>query len=123
MASPASTARTASRPSSALANVRCPADLVVIGVGILAETSLAEAAGLEVTNGVEVDEFGQTSDPDIFTAALVTSRTSRRPSERPTMAARVDGRNAQNQAIAVDRVMCVTRTPYAETPWFFVRRT
>ncbi len=95
---------------------RYPADLVVVGVGILAETDLAEAAGLEVANGVVVDQLGQTSDPHIFAAGDVANQPSP-----------VDGRrlrleswqNAQNQAIAVARVMCGTRTPYAEIPWFW----
>ena len=95
---------------------RYPADLVVVGVGILAETSLAEAAGLEVTNGVDVDEFGQTSDPDIFAAGDVANQ----PSPIGVRRWRLESwRNAQNQAIAVARVMCGTRTPYAETPWFW----
>ena len=95
---------------------RHAADVVVVGVGITAETSLAEAAGLTVTNGVVVDEFGQTSDPNIFAAGDVANQPSP-----------VDGRrlrleswqNAQNQAITVARVMCGTRTPHAETPWFW----
>ena len=95
---------------------RYPTDLVVVGVGILAETGLAEAAGLEVANGVVVDQFGQTSDPHIFAAGDVANQPSP-----------VDGRrlrleswqNAQNQAIAVARVMCGARTPYAEIPWFW----
>src|SRR5690606_8801958 len=39
-----------------------PAGLVVIGVGVSPDTRLAEAAGLEVENGVLVDEFLRTSD-------------------------------------------------------------
>jgi 3-phenylpropionate/trans-cinnamate dioxygenase ferredoxin reductase component len=45
--------------------------LVVVGAGIEPVTDLAEAAGLEVGNGIEVDEFARTSDPNIWAAGDV----------------------------------------------------
>jgi NADPH-dependent 2,4-dienoyl-CoA reductase/sulfur reductase-like enzyme/nitrite reductase/ring-hydroxylating ferredoxin subunit len=45
-----------------------PADFVVVGVGVRPAISLASAAGLAVDNGVLVDEWLQTSVPDIFAA-------------------------------------------------------
>ncbi|MDX6374812.1 MAG: 3-phenylpropionate/trans-cinnamate dioxygenase ferredoxin reductase component [Nocardioidaceae bacterium] len=42
------------------------ADAVVLGVGVRPRTELAEAAGLDVDNGVLVDESLRTSDPDIY---------------------------------------------------------
>jgi len=47
-----------------------PADLVLIAVGIRPNVDLAQDAGLElgVTGGIKVNEFMQTSDPDIFAA-------------------------------------------------------
>ena len=44
------------------------ADIVVIGVGVLPETGLAKAAGLEVADGIVVDAYMGTSDPDIVAA-------------------------------------------------------
>lgn len=43
-------------------------DFVLMGIGVRPNTQLAEAAGLELgqTRGVKVNEFGQTSDPDIY---------------------------------------------------------
>ena len=38
------------------------------GVGVLPETDLAAAAGLEINNGIAVDEYARTSDPDIVAA-------------------------------------------------------
>jgi 3-phenylpropionate/trans-cinnamate dioxygenase ferredoxin reductase subunit len=49
------------------------ADVVIVGVGITPNTRLAEEAGLTVANGVVVDQFLATSDPDIFAAGDVAS--------------------------------------------------
>ena len=43
-----------------------PADLVVVGIGVIPRTELAEAAGLTVDNGVVVDDRLKTSDPYIW---------------------------------------------------------
>jgi 3-phenylpropionate/trans-cinnamate dioxygenase ferredoxin reductase component len=47
------------------------ADVVVAGLGIAPETQIAEAAGLEVRDGIVVDEQLRTSDPDILAAGDV----------------------------------------------------
>jgi len=45
---------------------RCvPADLVIVGVGLEPSVELAQEAGLATDNGVLIDEYGRTSDPDI----------------------------------------------------------
>lgn len=44
------------------------ADIVVIAVGVVPETALAAAAGLEVRNGILTDSSLRTSAPDIFAA-------------------------------------------------------
>jgi 3-phenylpropionate/trans-cinnamate dioxygenase ferredoxin reductase subunit len=49
------------------------ADAAVIGVGVLPRTGLAEAAGLQVDNGVVVDDHLRTSDPDVYAAGDVAS--------------------------------------------------
>lgn len=43
-----------------------PAGTVVVGVGVLPRTQLAEAAGLEVDNGVVTDEYLETTVPGIY---------------------------------------------------------
>ena len=49
-----------------------PADMVIIGIGVIPNTELASEAGLTVGNGIEVNEFCQTSDPDIYASGDVT---------------------------------------------------
>lgn len=50
-----------------------PADLVVVAVGVVPDTALAEAAGLEIRNGVLVDSSLRTSSPDVFAAGDVAN--------------------------------------------------
>jgi 3-phenylpropionate/trans-cinnamate dioxygenase ferredoxin reductase subunit len=50
-----------------------PADLVVVGVGAAPDTALAEAAGIEVDNGILTDEHLATSAPDVYAAGDVAN--------------------------------------------------
>jgi 3-phenylpropionate/trans-cinnamate dioxygenase ferredoxin reductase subunit len=43
-------------------------DFVIVGIGIQPETTLAEAAGLTIENGIATDAQGRTSDPSIWAA-------------------------------------------------------
>ncbi len=102
-----------------------PADVVVIGIGIIPNTELAEGAGAESADGVVTDEFGRTSVEGVWAAGDVTSHYN------PVLGRRVrleSWQNAQNQAIAVARnVAGATGQPvnrgkpvaYAEVPWFW----
>ncbi|MFP5416516.1 MAG: NAD(P)/FAD-dependent oxidoreductase, partial [Actinomycetes bacterium] len=45
-----------------------PADLVVVGIGAIPDTALAEASHLAVDHGILVDERLRTSDPQILAA-------------------------------------------------------
>ena len=55
-----------------------PADLVIIGIGAVPNIELAEKIGLDVDarGGIKVNEFMQTSDPDIFAAGDCTTKFS-----------------------------------------------
>ena len=48
-------------------------DLVVVGVGVMPRTQLAEAAGIEVENGIVVSDRLESSVPGIFAAGDVAS--------------------------------------------------
>lgn len=48
-----------------------PADLAVVGVGLVPNTDLAKAAGLQVDNGIVVNERLETSEPNVYAAGDV----------------------------------------------------
>ena len=92
------------------------ATAVVIGIGIVPNVELAEAAGLEIDNGVRVDALCRTSDPDIFAAGDVTNH----PNDLLGRNIRLESwENAQNQGIAAAKAMLGGETPYCEIPWFW----
>jgi 3-phenylpropionate/trans-cinnamate dioxygenase ferredoxin reductase component len=88
----------------------------VIGIGLIANTELAEQAGLETDNGIVVDEFGRTSNTDIFAAGDVTSHPNALLGRRIRLES---WENAQNQAIAAAKAMLDKGEAYNEVPWFW----
>jgi 3-phenylpropionate/trans-cinnamate dioxygenase ferredoxin reductase component len=90
-------------------------ELVVVGVGVAPRTGLAEAAGLEVDNGVVVDERLETSVPGIFAAGDVANH--RHPHFGPL---RVEHwANALNQGLYAGRAMLGAGDAYERVPYFF----
>jgi NADPH-dependent 2,4-dienoyl-CoA reductase/sulfur reductase-like enzyme len=55
------------------ADAELPADLVIIGIGAVPNDAIAAAAGLNVDNGILLDEALRSSDPDIFAAGDVAN--------------------------------------------------
>jgi 3-phenylpropionate/trans-cinnamate dioxygenase ferredoxin reductase subunit len=51
-----------------------PADLVLVGVGVLPNIEIAQAAGLVCGNGIVVDEAMRTSHPDVFAVGDIAWR-------------------------------------------------
>jgi NADPH-dependent 2,4-dienoyl-CoA reductase/sulfur reductase-like enzyme len=93
-----------------------PADAVVIGIGVIPNSELAQTAGLEIDDGIVVDQYGSTADPRIYAAGDVSSHFN------PLLGRRIrleSWQNAQNQAIAVARNILGAAKPYAEVPWFW----
>jgi 3-phenylpropionate/trans-cinnamate dioxygenase ferredoxin reductase subunit len=92
------------------------ADFAVAGIGLTPHTSLAEAAGLPVNDGIVVDEHGMTNDPRIFACGDVANHPSAWLKRRVRLESWA---NAQNQAIVVAKAMLGQFEPYAEIPWFW----
>ncbi|KQR44706.1 pyridine nucleotide-disulfide oxidoreductase [Frigoribacterium sp. Leaf164] len=91
------------------------ADAVAVGLGITPSTELAEAAGLEVEDGVVVDASLRTSDPDVFAAGDVASYPDRILGRRRVE--HVD--NAKEQGALVGRVMAGSAEEYDHTPYYY----
>ena len=90
--------------------------LAIIGIGVVPNSELAEEAGLDIDNGVVVDEQGRTSDPDIFAAGDLTNHPN------PLLGRRIrleSWENAQNQARVAAKAMAGKGEDYAEIPWFW----
>ncbi len=89
-------------------------DFAVVGVGITPASELAEAAGLEIENGIKVDGLGRTSDPSIFAAGDCTSF--------PYKGSRIrleSVPNAIEQAEATAAAMLGGEDEYLAKPWFW----
>lgn len=95
---------------------RHEADLVVVGVGVIPNFELAEEAGIACDNGIVVDEFARTSDPDIFAAGDVTNH----PNSLLDRRLRLESvQNAVDQAKTAANSMLGELKEYAEIPWFW----
>ncbi|MFI8633618.1 NAD(P)/FAD-dependent oxidoreductase [Microbacterium sp. NPDC077663] len=92
-----------------------PADTVVLGLGADPVTDLAEQAGLEVEEGVVVDEHLVTSDEAIWAAGDIASYPD--PILGRIRVEHVD--NANEMGAAVGRSMAGERLPYTHTPYFY----
>jgi 3-phenylpropionate/trans-cinnamate dioxygenase ferredoxin reductase component len=93
-----------------------PGDVIIVGVGITPNVSLAEEAGLEVANGVVVDAGLRSSDPDIYAAGDVAY--AYHPLLRRHI--RVEHwANALNQPQAAARAMLGHSVAYDRVPYFF----
>ncbi|MFG1999677.1 NAD(P)/FAD-dependent oxidoreductase [Spirillospora sp. NPDC048911] len=93
-----------------------PADVVIVGIGVRPNTALAEEAGLEVSNGIVVDEALRTSDPDIFAAGDVAA------AYHPLLGRRIrveHWANALDGGPAAARSMLGQEVSYDKIPYFF----
>ncbi|MBS0527990.1 MAG: FAD-dependent oxidoreductase [Proteobacteria bacterium] len=93
-----------------------PADLVVVGVGVLPNVELAAEAGLPVASGIIVDEQLLTADPDISAigdCALFTSVRFGAPLRLESV------QNATDQARCVAARLTGDAKHYDGLPWFW----
>lgn len=89
-------------------------DLVIVGVGIEPNDQLAEDAGLQVDNGIAVDVYGNTSDPNIWAAGDCASFMFN--GERIRLES---VQNAIDQAENAAKNMLGAKEPYDPKPWFW----
>ena len=95
---------------------RIEADIVIVGVGIKPSIELAESAGLEVGDGIIVDEYLKSSHPDIFAAGDNTNLPCVTLGQRM----RVEHwDNALNQGRQAGRNMAGAHESYSYMPYFF----
>jgi NADPH-dependent 2,4-dienoyl-CoA reductase/sulfur reductase-like enzyme/nitrite reductase/ring-hydroxylating ferredoxin subunit len=92
------------------------ADLVVMGVGVSPRTSLAEAAGIRVDNGVVVNETMHTSAPHIFAAGDLAQYPEPVSGEQARIEHWVV---AERQGQAVARSMLGLGGPFRDAPFFW----
>lgn len=89
-------------------------DLVIVGIGIMPATALAETAGITCDNGIKTDSTGRTSDPAIWSAGDCASF--------PYKGNRIRLESVQN---AIDQAECVAENmlgagkEYVPQPWFW----
>jgi 3-phenylpropionate/trans-cinnamate dioxygenase ferredoxin reductase component len=91
-------------------------DHIVVGIGVIPRTQLAEAAGLEVEGGIVVDERLRASADGVFAAGDVANHA------HPFFGTRLrveHWHNALEQGPAAARSMLGGAEPYDRVPYFF----
>lgn len=91
------------------------ADLLILGIGVEPRLELAEEAGLEVDEGVIVDEYFRTSAPDIYAAGDIAFYPD--PILGKHRIEHVD--HARQSGTTVGKIMAGTDEPYDYTPYFY----
>jgi 3-phenylpropionate/trans-cinnamate dioxygenase ferredoxin reductase subunit len=94
-----------------------PADLVVIGIGVVPNVELAATCALPVDNGIVVDEFLLTCDPHVSAVGDVAAYPSAHAQARRTRLESVQ--NACDQARCVAARLTGRPAPYNALPWFW----
>lgn len=90
-----------------------PADIAIVGIGIVPCVEPLIAAGAAGANGVDVDDHCRTSLPDVFAIGDCARVKS-------AHGLRIESvQNAHDQATAVAQTLCGDLTPYKATPWFW----
>ncbi len=95
---------------------RYPADMVIIGIGVLPALDLAKGAGLALEDGIVVNEYCQSSDPDIYAVGDVTWHKSALYGRFMRLESVP---NATEQAKIFAAHLTGKPKPYSALPWFW----
>ncbi|MPZ55634.1 MAG: pyridine nucleotide-disulfide oxidoreductase [Rhizobiales bacterium] len=93
-----------------------PADLVVVGIGVIPNDELAKAAGLACERGIVADTLLRTADPNIY--AIGDCAAFPHPMT-PGLARLESVQNAVDQGKAVADAILGEARPYTAVPWFW----
>jgi 3-phenylpropionate/trans-cinnamate dioxygenase ferredoxin reductase subunit len=91
-------------------------DIAIVGIGVVPNVELAAAAGLACDNGIVVDEFARTADPNVVAAGDCTNHPIP-PRGRRVRLESVP--NAVHQARVAAATLLGTPAAYSEVPWFW----
>jgi len=92
------------------------ADFVLIGIGVIPNVELAGEAGLDVDNGIRVDDRCRTSDASVY----AIGDCSNHPNSVLGQRLRLESvHNALEQAKTVARNICGDDLQYGQVPWFW----
>lgn len=94
-----------------------PADLVLIGVGAIPNSALAEQAGILCENGIVVDDFMRTSAEHVYAIGDCANHKNPYAGNRRIRLESVQ--NANDQAFIVAKDITEQSTPYLVVPWFW----
>ncbi len=94
-----------------------PADMVVIGIGVIPNVDLAATCDLAIENGIVVDEFLQTNDPHISAVGDIAAHMN--PYSPGTRVRLESIQNASDQARCVAARIMGHPAAYDALPWFW----
>jgi 3-phenylpropionate/trans-cinnamate dioxygenase ferredoxin reductase subunit len=94
-----------------------PADVVVVGIGILPNIEPLIDAGAVSSNGVHVDEFCCTSLNDVYAVGDCAAHVNAFAAGERIRLESVQ--NAHDQAATVAKTLCGEPMPYRSVPWFW----
>ncbi|MBI2799768.1 MAG: FAD-dependent oxidoreductase [Gammaproteobacteria bacterium] len=93
-----------------------PAELIIVGIGVVPNTELAAAAGIICDSGIVVDEFARTNDPAIVAAGDCTRHRNTLFAEPHRLES---VQNAVDQAKVAAASLLDVPVAYAQVPWFW----
>lgn len=93
-----------------------PAEVVVIGIGVVPNVTLADAAGLDVANGVVVNDFMETSVPEVLAIGDLVSFDHWETGQRVRLES---VQNAVDQGKVAASTLVGARKPFRDVPWFW----